>query len=62
MAHDSYFCENPYLLQVSLLQVFPFPTKRTGRAFVGEIGRNTDPALPCPEACRPTEHKDWEYC
>ena len=62
MAHDSYHCRNEELLRVSALQVFPFPTKRGGKYYVGMVGRAENEADTCPEACRPANHKDWESC
>ena len=61
MAHDSYHCENPYIVRLSVLKTFPFPTQRVGTSYIGGAGRITY-ANKCPEACRPVNHKDWEYC
>ena len=62
MAHDSYQCENKNLTNISPLKVFPFPTKRKGSHYVGAIGGKNLHVKKCPEACRPPEHKDWEFC
>ncbi len=61
MAHDSYQCENEVVVRKSQLKVFPFPSKRNGRYYVGGAGHELYP-VKCPEACRPPEHKDWEFC
>ena len=61
MAHDSYNCENGRLLQRSTLKMFPFPTQREGRLYVGGAGAELY-ADKCPVTCRPSENKDWEYC
>ncbi len=61
MAHDSYQCQNEHLTRTSPLKVFPFPTKRNGSYYVGGAGSELYPDK-CPEACRPPDHKDWEYC
>lgn len=57
----SYHCENPYIVRTSVLQVFPFPTKRNGRYYIGGAGHELFPEI-CPVACRPPDHQDWEYC
>ncbi|XP_042864461.1 uncharacterized protein LOC122248488 [Penaeus japonicus] len=60
IAHDSYLCK--YFPGSR-----PFPTRRVNRTFVGmrqyrkEI-KGDMVKQPCPVACRPPKHKDWEYC
>ncbi|KAI9559307.1 hypothetical protein GHT06_016096 [Daphnia sinensis] len=61
MAHDTYGCQNERLVRLSPLKVHPFPSKRNGRYYVGGAGHDLYPDK-CPEACRPPDHKDWEYC
>ncbi|XP_046638258.1 uncharacterized protein LOC124316386 [Daphnia pulicaria] len=61
MAHDSYHCQNPYIVKTSVLKVFPFPTKRNGRYYIGGAGHELYPEI-CPIDCRPPDHQDWEYC
>ncbi|XP_046638270.1 uncharacterized protein LOC124316393 [Daphnia pulicaria] len=61
MAHDSYQCQNEYVTRTAPLKVFPFPTQRAGKYYVGGAGGDLYPEK-CPEACRPPDHKDWEYC
>ncbi|KAI9562687.1 hypothetical protein GHT06_010141 [Daphnia sinensis] len=62
MLHDSYYCQNPALMARTLpLRVYPFPTQRKDRHFVGDVGQHRL-ADKCPRACRPPDHKDWEYC
>ena len=66
MIHDSYHClKNPPGTS------FPFPTRRSddGSApnFIGSnkfISRIpfTNEDNKCPVECRPTDHKDWEFC
>jgi hypothetical protein len=63
MAHDSYHCQRNELKKKSPLKVLPFPTMRNGSYFVGGVGENSNETpSKCPEACRPPDHKDWEYC
>jgi hypothetical protein len=57
----SYHCDNPYIVRTSVLKVFPFPTKRDGRYYIGGAGHELFPEI-CPVACRPPDHQDWEYC
>jgi hypothetical protein len=57
----SYHCQNPYIVRTSVLEVFPFPTKRNGRYYIGGAGHELYPEI-CPIACRPPDHQDWEYC
>uniref|UniRef100_A0A0P5A3Z5 Lactosylceramide n=1 Tax=Daphnia magna TaxID=35525 RepID=A0A0P5A3Z5_9CRUS len=61
MAHDSYHCEYKGLLNKSPLKMYPFPTERNGSSFVGGVGLKLEPSK-CPEACRPPDHKEWQYC
>ncbi|XP_046636974.1 uncharacterized protein LOC124315376 [Daphnia pulicaria] len=61
MAHDSYHCRNGKLNNKSPIKVLPFPTRRNCSCYVGGIGGTLKPEK-CPEACRPPDHKDWEYC
>ena len=61
MAHDSYGCDNKYILETSVVKVFPYPTQRDGKYFVGGPGGVLFPQK-CPVACRPPDHQDWEYC
>ncbi|KAI9562681.1 hypothetical protein GHT06_010135 [Daphnia sinensis] len=61
MAHDSYQCQNNQMLSKSPLKVYPFPTMRNGSYYVGGIGQQLTPDT-CPVACRPPDHKDWEFC
>ncbi len=61
MAHDSYHCQLKKLNNKSPIKVFPFPTQRNGNNFVGGVGQKLS-TTKCPEACRPPEHKDWQYC
>lgn len=61
MAHDSYQCQNNQMLSKSPLKVYPFPTMRNGSCYVGGIGQQLT-ADKCPVACRPPNHKDWEFC
>ncbi|XP_027217155.2 uncharacterized protein [Penaeus vannamei] len=60
IAHDSYLCK--YFPGSR-----PFPTRRVNRTFVGMRRYRKDfkgdmVKIPCPVACRPPKHKDWEYC
>lgn len=61
MAHDSYHCKNEHIVKVSATSVFPFPTKRENRLYVGGAGSELY-AEKCPVECRPKDHLDWEYC
>ncbi|XP_032790956.1 uncharacterized protein LOC116928016 isoform X1 [Daphnia magna] len=62
MVHDSYHCQNSVFMAKTLpMRVYPFPTQRRDGHFVGGVGQQKNPAK-CPEACRPPDHKDWEYC
>lgn len=61
MAHDSYYCSAEHITRTSYVKIFPFPTKRNGSYYVGGVGQVLTPPI-CPEACRPPDHKDWEYC
>ena len=64
VTHDSYSCER-------FSNTRPFPTQRKMEPsnFAGAIPReyvirsdyNTI-STPCPIACRPPEHPEWEYC
>ncbi|CAL4092469.1 unnamed protein product, partial [Meganyctiphanes norvegica] len=63
LVHDSYFCDFP-----AMLGRYPsaaFPTQREGRNYTG-FGKTklsvTKSLKPCPNSCRPNDHKDWEYC
>ena len=61
MAHDSYHCQTKEIVRASPLKVFPFPTQRDGSYYIGGAGGKLFPRV-CPVACRPADHKDWEYC
>ncbi|KAK4027693.1 uncharacterized protein LOC116927338 [Daphnia magna] len=61
MAHDTYGCQNERLIRLSPLKIHPFPTQRNGSYYVGGAGHELYPDK-CPEVCRPSDHKDWEYC
>lgn len=63
MVHDSYLCQKMNLQAKTWPQkVFPFPTKREDAGyFIGGVGQEKVPGK-CPGACRPQDHKDWEYC
>lgn len=56
MAHDSYQCQNEQVTRTAPLKVFPFPTQRAGKYYVGGAGGDLYPEK-CPEACRPPHHK-----
>ncbi|XP_047481562.1 uncharacterized protein LOC125033991 isoform X1 [Penaeus chinensis] len=60
IAHDSYLCNQ-------FPGSRPFPTKRVNCTFVGMRKYRKDfkgdtVKVPCPVACRPPKHRDWEYC
>ncbi|KAL7636903.1 UNVERIFIED_CONTAM: hypothetical protein RMT77_012661 [Armadillidium vulgare] len=63
--HDSYYCKSTFLTNKGNI-ILPYPTQRKGKMFVswgptrskGEL----DALKPCPSACRPKNHQDWEYC
>jgi hypothetical protein len=57
ISHDSYFCKG-------YEKGRPFPNKRIGNCFVGDIyACNTNATYhECPIECRPSDHKDWKYC
>lgn len=62
MVHDSYHCQNSVFMAKTLpMRVYPFPTQRRDGYFIGGVGQQKISAK-CPEACRPPDHKDWEYC
>ena len=63
LIHDSYHCEN----KAKYGEMVPFPTRRQGFTYVGcgptrEYVSKCVSKYKCPLACRPNEHKDWEYC
>ncbi len=60
ITHDAY-------IECGKQGIEPWPSKRIGKCFVGSRSadcddKTTKPILPCPEECRPKEHKDWLYC
>ncbi|XP_037080034.1 uncharacterized protein LOC119100931 [Pollicipes pollicipes] len=62
--HDSYTCQRFPGYTV------PFPTQRTENdttLYVGQVvtdgsGGSGEKLRTCPVACRPQEHRDWDYC
>jgi len=59
MIHDSYYCEDDW----NSLPATPFPTRRVNGTFVTDrTGADWGRPKKCPLACRPRDHKDWEYC
>lgn len=61
--------KNDSLIHVSYLCAFykdsiPFPTRRVGDCFVGQVGNcnKNSTFIECPVECRPKGHKDWIYC
>ena len=58
VSHDSYFCHH-------FPRTSPFPTRRknsTNNFVAAIVGAGDYLITPCPEACRPKLHKDWETC
>jgi len=58
LIHDSYTCKK-------FSYTSPFPTKRelgVGNYVGSVLALNASIDAPCPEKCRPKEHKDWIYC
>ncbi|CAL4110134.1 unnamed protein product [Meganyctiphanes norvegica] len=60
LMHDSYTCKR-------YPESIPFPTQRVNGTFVGSRRyrsryKNDNISRPCPEACRPADHKDWKIC
>jgi len=60
VSHDSYLCDEYPLTR-------PFPSKRQGSYFVGQIGAHqsaneVEQPVVCPRKCRPKDHPDWIYC
>ena len=55
--HDSFLC-------TSYQDSQPFPTKRKGDCFVGQVGtcNETGHFYECPKECRPKDHLDWNSC
>ena len=55
--HDSFLCK-------SYGDAAPFPTKRIGNCFVGQVGVCNESAsfFTCEKECRPKDHLDWETC
>jgi len=56
--HDSYTCKK-------FSYTRPFPTQRKAGIgnYVGSVlSLNASIKSPCPEKCRPKDHKDWIYC
>ena len=64
MVHDSYFCREIAFKAENWPT--PFPTRRKGKYFIGwGPSRGTEELsglAQCPEACRPSNHKNWTYC
>ncbi|KAK7073156.1 hypothetical protein SK128_012019 [Halocaridina rubra] len=62
MQHDSYHC----LKQGHGEGKTAFPTQRVNGTFCGFFAYKRKDMVkltkPCPEACRPKEHKDWTLC
>lgn len=65
VAYDSYTCKKVWYDILSTLGR-PFPVKRldTETDFVGNVGwgKAQYNLSKCPEECRPSYGKDWEYC
>jgi len=66
IAHDSFLCNEPYgKRSVSWPTRRPHPTNDS-QCFVGCVrpccNRDRYPFQPCPMACRPKNHPDWEMC
>ena len=61
VVHDSYLCK-----RYPSTDIRPFPTRRVHEwmnyvgSYQGEI--TLQKHGPCPEECRPKEHKDWTIC
>ncbi|XP_069938680.1 uncharacterized protein [Cherax quadricarinatus] len=60
LAHDAFYCHK-------FPGSRPFPSRRQNYTFVGMRTLRdaySDDSIhdPCPIECRPTHHKDWEYC
>ena len=58
VAHDAYSCER-------FSNTKPFPTQRKIEPsnFIGSIPwENVINSTPCPTACRPPDHPEWQYC
>lgn len=53
--HDSYHC-------LRFADSQPFPTQRINDDHVGSYISNKTKIFPCPFECRPSEHKNWEFC
>lgn len=63
MIHDCYHCEEIEKYG----HMTPWPTRRKGFTYVGYGPTKDDVSKgltnkKCPVNCRPTGHKDWEYC
>lgn len=58
MQHDSYLCKH-----YSRTRAFPVQRKNESNNFVAAVvGEKQYIWQPCPEKCRPVDHKDWTYC
>ena len=58
VSHDSYFCRQ-------FARTSPFPTRRKNDTnnFIAAVVEAADIlSKPCPEICRPKQHKDWITC